>query len=486
MVQHIVEQGAAKLGVPLGPAGRSHALARMSGLRASPGWHVSGEAVREWRFEGFSSQPDGACLFGPEVGGVTLAEALALPLAEATPLLARLADALGTLAERAVPLFPLQSDAVIFDDLSGVLFLPPEVMREVRGVRTFEENRESFEVLNHPDLRAEALASFTLGVCLYRAAVGRFPFSGDDEEQIHEQARKLALQPPNRLVPDLRDDASALVMAALGRQRGRSARIADWRAGFAAWTREGITRHVEPAERERLAREGAARTQGAAKRFKTRTFWEKNWKIVAIAGAGVVVAGAVLGSILSGVFAPRATRGFSPLEVVRTFYTSINSMNHTLMEACVVDKAGQGEINEAMNLYVMSRVQMGYEGKSNTVAADQWDQAGRPVLPAGTAIYGITDLAIVEQAGEPAPVYLVSYEKWAPDSGGSAEGAPIGDTTLTTAHVRIVDRASLRKDKGDWVIFRLDRQSAETLPPPVTAKPEPVDPNAEPQPKVQF
>jgi hypothetical protein len=483
MVQHIVEQGAAKLAVPLGAAGRSHALARMSGLRTSPGWLVTGEAMREWRFEGFSAQPDGACLYGPDVKGVTLEEALALPLAQAAPLLARLADALGTLAERAVPFFPLQADAVVLDDHAGVLFLPPEAMREVRGVRTFAENRESFEALNHPDLHGEALASFTLGTCLYRAAVGRFPFTGGDEEEIHEQARKLALQPPSRLMPDLRDDASALVMASLGRQRGRSARIADWRAGFATWTREGITRHVDPTARERLAREGDARTRDAAKRFKTRTFWEKNWKIVAIAGAGVVVAGAVIGSILGGVFAPRATRGYPPRKVVETFYTSINSMNHTLMEACVVDKAGQGEINEAMNLYVMSRVQMGYEGKANTVPADQWDAAGRPVLPAGTAVYGITDLAIVEQSGEPAPVYLVTCEKWAPDAG---ENTQVGDTTIATLHRRLVDRVSMRKDKGDWVIFRLDRQSEEPLPSPETAKPVPADTTAEPQPKVQF
>jgi hypothetical protein len=466
MVRHIVEQGAAELAVPLGSAGRSHALARMSGLRASPGWHVEGEAVRAWRFEGFSTQPDGVCLFGPEVSGVTLADALELPFEKAASLLGRLADALGTLAERAVPYFPLQSDAVVLDDRGGVLFLPPEVMRELRGLRPFAENRDTFEALNHPDLRGEALASFTLGVCVYRAAVGRFPFTGTDAEEIHEQARKLAVQPPARLVPGLNEEASALVMAALGRHRSRSAGIADWRAGFAAWTREGILRPVDESERERLVQEASARERDAAKRFRIRTFWEKNWKIIAIAAAGVAVAGAVLGSILSGVFAPRATRGYPPRKVVETFYTAINRMDHTLMEACVVDKAGQGEINEAMNLYVLSRVQMGYEGKANTVPADQWDGAGRPALPAGTAVYGVTDLKITEQSGEPAPEYLVSYEKWSPETGG---GSDLGGTTVSTLRRKLVDRVSLRRDKGDWVIFRLDRLSEETLPPPAAA-----------------
>jgi hypothetical protein len=469
MIVHIVEQGTAKLAVPLGAAGASHAVTRMSSLRSLPGWHVSDEAVREWRFEGFSQQPDGVCLYGPEVGGVTLAEALELPLERALPLLARLADALGTLGERMVPLFPLQADAVILDDRGGVLFLPPEVMHEVRGVRPFAENRITFEALNHPDLKGEPLASFTLGACLYRAAVGKFPFGGSDAEQMHEQARKLAIQPPARLVPGLREEASELVMAALGRQRGRSARIAEWRAGFAAWTREGILRPVDPGEREKLIQEAAARERDAAKRFRTRTFWEKNWRIVAIAVAGAAVAGGVLGSILSGVFAPRATRGYPPRKVVETFYTAINRMDHMLMEDCVVDKAGQGDITEAMNLYVISRVQMGYEGKANPMPADEWDKAGRPALPAGTSVYGVTDLQITEEAGEPDPVYLVSYEKWSPDTSaeaGSDAGGGSDVATVGTLHRKIVDRVWLRRDKGDWVIYRLDRLSQETLAAP--------------------
>lgn len=483
MVQHIVERGTSKLAVPLGSAGRSHALARLTGLRTSPGWHVSGEAVREWRFEGFAPQPDGACLFGPDLGGLTLAEALALPLEETVPLLGRLADALVALTERQVPFFPLQADAIVLDDRGGVLFLPPDVMREVRGLRPFAENRDTFEALNHPDLRGEAMLSFSLGVCLYRAAVGRFPFSGADEEEIHEQARKLAVQPPDRLAPGLRGEASALVMAALGRQRGRSARLVDWRAGLAAWAREGIQRPVPPEERARLAEEASAREREAARRFKTRTFWEKNWKLVAIVAACVAVAGGVIGSILSGVFAPRATRGWPPRKVVESFYTAMNAMNHSLMEDCVVDKAGQGEINEATNLYVLSRVQTGYEGKSNTVAADRWDEAGRPTLPAGTSIYGVTDLVVTEVSGEPAPVYHVVYEKWTPDSGESDDPSA---AVLTTLRRRIADRVALRRDGKDWVIFRIDRLSQETLEAPATAAPEPVDPDAEPAPRITF
>jgi hypothetical protein len=140
-----------------------------------------------------------------------------------------------------------------------------------------------------------------------------------------------------------------------------------------------------------------------------------------------------------------------------------------LMEDCVVDKAGQGDITEAMNLYVISRVQMGYEGKANPMPADEWDKAGRPALPAGTSVYGVTDLQITEEAGEPDPVYLVSYEKWSPDTSaeaGSDAGGGSDVATVGTLHRKIVDRVWLRRDKGDWVIYRLDRLSQETLAAP--------------------
>ena len=312
---------------------------------------------------------------------------------------------------------------------------------------------------------------------------GTVPFTGADEEEIHEQARKLALQPPARLVPGLHGEASELVMAALGRQRGRAARIGDWRAGFAAWARKGIVHSVEAGERTRLVQEASVRERDAARRFRTRTFWEKNWKVVAISAAGVAVAGAVLGSILGGVFAPRLTRGYPPRKVVESFYTAINAMDHALMEDCLVDRAGKGEINEAMNLYVLSRVQYGYEGKSNTIPADEWDRTGRPALASGTAVYGVTDLEITEEAGEPAPVYRVSYEKWSPDTGDDSDGSgDLGETTLSTLRRRIVDRVSLRSDKGDWVIFRLDRVSDETLPSDVMAAPAAASPQAPPAP----
>ena len=39
----------------------------------------------------------------------------------------------------------------------GVLFLPPQIMQEVRAVRPFEQNRDTFEAITHPDRQAGAI-----------------------------------------------------------------------------------------------------------------------------------------------------------------------------------------------------------------------------------------------------------------------------------------------------------------------------------------
>jgi hypothetical protein len=151
---------------------------------------------------------------------------------------------------------------------------------------------------------------------------------------------------------------------------------------------------------------------------------------------------------------------------VEAFYTSMNTLDHTTMQACVVGRAGWGEINEVTTLYVTSRVTQGYEGRSNVISAAEWDKAGRPPLAPPTTLYGVTGLSITEEQGEPSPVFLVKYDRWTPgappDSGPGADVAPRSEGHAVT------ERVLMKTDRGDWVIFRFDRLESLQLPPPVT------------------
>ncbi len=461
MITEFTERGKPYLGVPLGsPAG--HSLARLTSMKDRPGWVVQGGGTAEWRFEGFMQRPDGLYLYGPHFGGVSLESVLALPLPEALPYLGRLVDALQALAAGGSPLFPLQTDGVFFIRDGGVLFLPPEVLRELRALRTFAENRDTFEAVNHPDLKGEAAASFSLSALLHRISVSRFPFTGASEEEIHQEERKREVIAPQTLVPDLPDWLSKIVVSGLQGARGPAVKLSRWKEELAAHGTE-LRREVPAEERERLEKEARELERSAGRRFKRRTFLEKNYRLLLVLAAVAVGAGFAIGSIVKGALAPRATHGFSPQKIVESFYNSMSTLNSSLMEACVTGGAGSAEISEATNLFVMSRANMAYTGQSTIVNAAEWMEKGRPVLPAPMVLYGVTGLVITPLQSAPEPVFKVTYEKWYPVTNALDSGAPSAQAPPSTAHDRITDMVFLKKVKDDWLIYKIDRVSVESL-----------------------
>ena len=186
---------------------------------------------------------------------------------------------------------------------------------------------------------------------------------------------------------------------------------------------------------------------------------------MAIVAAVVIVSGVVAASLLKNILAPRVTRGYSPRQVVEAFYTSMNDLDHTTMEDCVVDGAGKAVIREVINIYVLSRVSLGYEGRSHIVPANVWDEQGRPALTPPQTVYGVTDLQIVQERGEPDPVFRVSYTKWMPvpqeetdtGSSGSSGGPAANEGAPTYSSQRISERVYLRQDRHDWVIYRFQQ-----------------------------
>jgi hypothetical protein len=477
MTKEVVEQGTRYLGASLGQTGQGTAFTRILALKTAPGWHVQGKTVKEWRFVGITEQEKTVFFYGPLESGTTLEEVLALPLPKALPFLARLAESLALLSERSVPWFPLQTDAILFTAGDGVLFLPPPVFQELRDLRPFEQNRDTWEYITHPDLKGESRASFSIASMLYRVITGRFPISGADAEEIHEQARKLDILPPARVVPELLPEISALVMAGLGRARRGPVKMDEWASELEAWKAKRLYRVLGAEEKEKAEREGQAVRQQSERGFRRRVFWQKNWKLIAIIAAVVIVVGIVGGSMAKNILAPRVTRGFTPQKVVQAFYTAMNTMDQTTMEACVVNHAGQGEVNEVTTLYVTSRVVLGYEGKSNVVSAADWDAQGRPDLVSPETLYGVTALSVTQEQGEPNPVFLAKYDKWNPAPPTDTAAAPDLNAIPQSEGHSMQDRVFLRKDKGDWVIYKIDRLQSNPLPAPKSVAAPPVSPS---------
>jgi hypothetical protein len=465
VVKELTVHGVPRLGVFVGSAARGTALTRILSMKGAPGWRVGSGAVSRWELEGVTESEGAAWLYGPHAAGVPLEEALALPLGDALPLLSRLVAALNALVRDGIPLFPLQADAVIFCDNGDVLFLPPAVMREIRDMTTFALTRDTYETLNHPDLDGQPRASFSIAVMLYRLITGRYPFTGESPEEIHERARKLAVVPPDGFAPALAPEISAAVMEGLGRQGSESVTLEEWSRHLAAWQAMELFRTVSSAQEEKALLAAGSRRAGSERVYRRRVFWEKHWKTAAIAAAAAAILAALLGSILGNVLKPRLTRGYSPLKVVETFYDSMNSLDHEAIQACVIGTAGQEELSQVTTLYVTSRVTQGYEGKSSVLSAAEWNRHGRLKLAGSQSLFGVTGLAVTQEEGEPMPVFQAAYDKWTPAPTPSKASALSAGPSLFEGH-RKVDRLWLKRDRGDWMIYRIEHIRDDLLPTP--------------------
>jgi hypothetical protein len=468
MTREITDAGTLHLAVSLGMATRGAALTRILALRASTGWIV-GDAneVREWRYEGVVERDGEVLLVGPHVRGASLSDVLAMPTAASLPLIARLVHALLLLSERGAGWFPLQSDSVLFTDQGTILFLPPGIDRELRDLRPFEANRETYECLNHPDLKGPSRAAFSVAACLYRITTGRFPFWGTDAADLHEQVRNREIQPPAGLAPGLEQEVSDTIMAGLGRGTRGTVTLAEMEDRLGRWRNRDLVHPLSEELKRSTLVATDAHEASAERNFRRRRFWRKNWRIAAIIAAVAVLLGALGGTVLKNILAPRVTHGYPPRGVVEAFYTSMNTLDHMTMQACVVGRAGGGEIDEVTTLYVTSRVTQGYEGRSTIISAAEWDKAGRKPLVSPTRLYGVTGLAVTEEEGQPNPVFLVKYDKWNPAP--APDASPGVDTIPQSEGHAVTDRVWMKTDHGDWVIYRIDRIGRIELPPPLTA-----------------
>jgi len=465
MATELTDAGTPHLAVSLGTATRGAALTRILALRAAPGW-IAGPSsgVREWHFEGIVEREGKVSLVGPHVPGISLEKVLAMPAGQALPLMGRLVRALLQLTESGVGWFALESDSVIFTDDGNILFLPPDIDRELRDLRPFEANRETFECLNHPDLKGPQRTAFGVAAALFRIITGRFPFWGSDVGDLHEQVRTLAIEPPAGLVPGLEQEVSDTIMAGLGRGRRGTISLAEIAEGLDRWQTQDLVHPLSEEQRRSALLAAGAREISAQRSFRRRRFWQRNWRVAAVVTTAVILVAALGGTVLRNVLAPRVTHGYPPRRVVETFYASMNTLDHTTMQACVVGGAGRGEIDEVTTLYVTSRVTQGYEGRSNVISAAEWDKAGRPPLAPPAMLYGVTGLSVTQEQGEPGPVFLVKYVKWNPAA--SADSATGADVVPQSEGHAVTDRVWMKTDRGDWVISRIERLERLEIPPP--------------------
>jgi hypothetical protein len=427
----------------------------------------------------------------------------------------------------------------------GTFFFPPERLRcRCIQAETGERWLDGGESLVFPDLAGKAAASFTAGALLYRIfanAAGAYtpappppapaapaqrgilgrpilnqpilgqpilgqggvlPFSSRDPERLHQDMREAVFLPLGLAAPGLDPTLVALVARALaGLTKGPPApRPAPEEfttlLGPPGSSRKiaSFFRELSDQEREKLREERERYEKKRNLSVGTRRFLVRNTAI--LAGIAVALACVILfvGSTISARRSLPTTVGMDSREVVESYYGAFGTLDHTLMEACVINRAGKGDIDMVTQFFVTSRIRQAYEYSSVVLAAQDWFTAGAP--PTSAQILGVTDLNITRLAGDDAGDevrYRVEYINWFPggddeELGGivavpgptpepTALPEPLPESPLDAGLRNIgggsslsaddfipprgypfVDELTLIRHKGNWRISKIDRE----------------------------
>ncbi|MQY76231.1 MAG: hypothetical protein GH155_01210, partial [Spirochaeta sp.] len=348
--EKIVIEDSPYFGIPTGIKESSFALTQLTALRNKPGWLVRKERIQEWKITGFTRVREEIYLYGPYLDqGRSLLDIITLNAEDALPYMKELVSALLLLQKKSYPLFDLQLDTVFFPQEGGVFFLPPEVVKILGNSQAIEKRIRVHGLINRPALSGEKRLSFSLGSILYRILTGSFPFTGEDEEIIHRKMELLTILPPELSVPQIKPEVSNMIMNALGRGANYKKKtdyphLELWRQKLSSWIKGNIFRQIDIARIEEAGRLKKIKEKKTAASYSRKVFWQRNWKAAALILAVVIIGSMFLSSVLGNILAPRKTKGFSPARVVEAFYLSMNSLDHLLMQDCVIDKAGKTEI----------------------------------------------------------------------------------------------------------------------------------------------
>ncbi|QQO07464.1 hypothetical protein [Breznakiella homolactica] len=502
---HFEVEGRPALGFDTGLNAKAFAQAKLAQLITQPGYIVSPEGTVElWKPVGVTDRDGAMIIWGPVFFGVSLSDIIEEPdRNKALDALRSWIRARIVLQEQVEnPPYPWPAGAIVAD--SGTILFPPDgLIKRALDAEGPESWFEGAERWVHPDLSGENAAVFSAGTMLYRIFCGVPPFQNGDINKIRSDIREGVYFPTRLIAPGLNGSIALLIVESIAPNSYFSGKKRDGKQETGADSQDsGQKGKTRPGLRELESVLGPAGSKSAdsffssindseltkieaeRKQYKkrqdlsvnTRRFIYRNTTILCVAVIAMVVLGLTIRSIIKSRNEQPSTAGMTPLEVVEAYYVSFDSLDHTMMEACVTGKAGKGDIDMARNIFVISRVRQAYEMTNPVTSAQQWLDSGSP--PVETLVFGITGLSIEElpsSSPDERPVFRAEYTLWVTqgkDSEAGDESAAIKETMdiqhpaeesplvypVGTAHI---DTITLGLVKDAWRIEQLDRRQIE-------------------------
>jgi len=414
-----------------------------------------------WRFENLVQEEEAGLLLGPDFPDFrSLDEAGSLE--EGMGLLTTLVRGLETLAaDKALPRGIVSAGILFSLDGRQLLVLPPQIAAKALAAAGAAARATAVARLTSPHAdTAEADASFLIAQAAYFFATGQCAYGPAAEEP-----GSMAPACPSAVAAVLtapRLDAALATLIDKALCDPRKVSLGEWGHALEKASVQGWSRVVSAEEAAELERRRASAEAEARAKKKRADFWRKRGGIVAAVAIAVAVIGFVGGDMMR---AQRDKPNFSSLpvsELVAQYYKAIDDIDLDSLEACGKNQASKADYDYLMNVMVLSKTRMAYEGKSPIVNAAKWVSAGEPKLDSTAFLYGIAGLSIVkeESQGSDSALYRATYSFWSMDHKEDASGDS-DKTAASPLEEKRIDLITLERSpkwKG-WRITKLDRTS---------------------------
>ncbi|TVQ37193.1 MAG: hypothetical protein EA384_13105 [Spirochaetaceae bacterium] len=465
----IEKSGQPYLGIATYIPGNTFALTKLTAQAREDGWLVHNGQVSRWKVAGFTQHANRVYLYGDFVPSRSLAEILRLDWDHLLPYLIRMVRSLRTAERHGAEIGTLHTRSILFTDDGGVLFVPATVTRLISEQQSSSDRLEFSHIYTHPDRNDRQNLSFALAVICYRSLTGEFPYSAANEEELRDLMRA---RPPLEAwlrTPEIEPAVSEVLQRVLKpRQTQQAEKVEEvdsqsWLELLTQWRSKGVFRRLTDEQRLEIQARALTIERKTTRSYRRREYWRRNWKKVTAITLIVVLIGTVPGTMVRNWLQPRSTAGLPPREVVIAFYTAINNLDHATMEDAVIDGAGRDEIREVTNLFVMSRMRLAVEMTTGFIDAEQWRRDGDGTIPDGAVPYGVAGLQLQPRhEDQERAEFLVRYEKWMPGDTSQPEEPQEEDRPVAIG-LRREDRVRLRTDRGDWVIYAIERLSESLI-----------------------
>jgi len=415
-------------------------------LLSEPGLLIQNNGVSNWVCTESLEKENKLIFPGPFYEGKTLADTnLNIEI------LINLVSAFKIIIKDSLPVTGIYTPGIFILTDNSILFFPPNLINYIKKQLNDNESMKYWQPYNHPDTTEKTQFSFAIAVLSYKLLTGKLPYTGNSLQELREKMRISKAVDIKLMAPGIYENIADIINKSLSLEEADPDR---WIQVLTEWKEQGPTKQIYKAEFENIKKIAEKKQEQLERKFNRYQFFSRNWKTIGIILIVFIVLTLFSLGPIKNAMKPPVTLNMDATEVVNFYYQSYSDMNTEDMEDCLKKGVGKKDINETTQLYVISKVRTGYEGKSGLVSAQDWSDGTITELKEGDQIAGIANLKVTYLGNS---TFQANYIRWFTESGSENDSTEISKPKK----VIYTDTLTLEKIKDVWTIVKLERNTTE-------------------------